>query len=128
VQNAFFTSALLAVVMAPFAPAFSQQGTCPCPVRDSQNHGPSLAEVAKDAKKNKAADAKKAVTDEDIESKKGPLPRLNMEDPDDSDEIIQAIGDFKAKHSQQTEQAVHNWYDEMVATAIRENIQMRDQR
>jgi len=55
-----------------------------------------------------------------------------MEDTDNSDEIIEAIGDFKAKHNeQQTEQAVHNWYDkydEMVATAIRENIQMRDQR
>src|SRR6266446_2600495 len=38
-QNAFFTSALLAVVMAPFAPAFSQQETCSGPVRDSQNLG-----------------------------------------------------------------------------------------
>jgi hypothetical protein len=131
-RNAFFTGARLAVVMALFAPAFSQQETCPCPVRDSQNQGRSLADVAKEAKKNKAAHAKKAVTDEDIESKKGPLPRLNIDDSDNSDEIIQAIGDFKAKHSeQQVEQAIHNWYDEydeMLATAIRENIQMRDQR
>ena len=36
-----------------------------------------------------------------------------MEGTDNSDEIIHAIGDFKAKHDdQKTEQAVRDWYDE----------------
>jgi hypothetical protein len=114
------------------ASAYSQQETCPCPVRESQNQGQSLADIAKEAKKNKAAHAKKEITDDDMETKKGPLPRLNMDGTDNSDEVIQAIGDFKAKHDdQKTEQAIRNWYDEydeMLATAIRDNIQMRDQR
>ena len=101
-------------------------------MRDSQSQGQSLADIAKEAKKNKTAHAKKEITDDDVESKKGPLPRLNMEGTDNSDEIIHAIGDFKAKHDdQKTEQAVRDWYDEydeMLASAIRENIEMRAQR
>ena len=107
-QNAFFTSALLTLVVTLSASAYSQQETCPCLVRES-NDSQSLADIAKEAKKNKTAHAKKSITDDDMESKKGPLPRLSMEDTDNSDEIIEAIGDFKAKHSeQQTER--HSTY------------------
>jgi len=91
-----------------------------------------LADVAKDAKQIKAAHAKKPVTDEDIESKKRPLPGLNMEDTDDSSENIEAIGKFKEQlNERETEQAIHNWYDEydeMLAAAVRESLEMRDQR
>ncbi len=129
-QNAFI-SALLAVVVTLSASAYSQQERCPCPVRES-NDSQSLADIAKEAKKNKTAHAKKSITDDDMESKKGPLPRLNMEDTDNSDEIIEAIGKFKDKHNKhETEQAIHNWYDEydeLLASAIRENNQLRDQR
>jgi hypothetical protein len=38
---------------------------------------------------------------------------LNMEDTDNSDEIIAAISQVKDKHNErETEQAIHNWYDE----------------
>ena len=112
-------------------PGYSQQN-CPCPVRDSSNQSQSLADIARETQKNKTAHAKKAFTDDDMEVKKGPLPRLNLEDTDNSDEIIAAIAAFKAKHNEhETEQAVRTWYDEydeMLAVAVRENNQIRDQR
>jgi hypothetical protein len=130
-RTAFFPSRLLAAVLILSAVAYSRQENCPCPVRDS-NDSQSLADVAKEAKKNKAAHAKKSVTDDDIVSNKGPFPRLNIQDTDNSDEVIAAIGKFKNTHNErETEQAVHDWYDEydeMLNAAIRENIEMRDQR
>lgn len=52
------------------------------------------------------------------------MPRLNLND-DNSDEIVQAIGDLKSRHTpEETENIVHDWYDEydqMLITAIREN-------
>jgi hypothetical protein len=130
-QNTFFSSALLTVVMTLSALAYSQQETCPCPVRDS-NDSQSLADMAKETKKNKPAHAKKSITDDDIVSKKGPFPRMNLQDTDNSDEVIEAISKFKDKHNdRETEQAVHDWYDEydeMLGAAIRENNELRDQR
>lgn len=122
---------LIAVVMTLSLRAYSQQETCPCPVRDS-NDSQSLADIAKEAKQNKAGHARKSITDDDIVSKKGPLPRLNTEDADNSDEIIEAIAKFKDKHNEQeTERAIHDWYDEydeMLTAAIRENKELREQR
>ena len=55
-----------------------------------------------------------------------------MEDTDDSGENIEAIGKFNEQHNErETEQAIHNWYDEydeMLAAAVRESLEMRDQR
>ncbi len=125
--NKFLTTALIATV-GFCTSSYSQQENCPCPLRES-NQGQSLADAAKDAKKNKTAHAAKAITDEDMDSRKGPLPRLNMEGTENSDEIIQAISEFKAKHNErETEQALHDWYNEydtMLATAIRETTSYR---
>jgi hypothetical protein len=128
--NKFLTTALLATVGFSIS-SYSQQENCPCPVRET-NQGQSLADAAKDAKKNKTAHAAKAITDEDMDSERGPFPSLNMDGTDNSDEIIQAIGDFKAKHNErEIEQALHDWYDEydtILATAIRETHELQDQR
>ena len=43
-------------------------------MRDSQSQGQSLADIAKEAKKNKTAHAKKEITDDDVESKKVRCP------------------------------------------------------
>lgn len=55
---------------------------------------------------------------------------MNLENTDNSDEIIEAIGNFKAKHNEpETEQAIPNWYEEyneVLATANRANIEMRN--
>src|SRR5437762_5371242 len=60
-RNAFFTSATLIAVAALSVLAYSQQDTCPCPVWDLQRQGQSLADIAKEAKKNKTAHAKKEI-------------------------------------------------------------------
>ncbi len=96
---------------------------------DGQKPAKSLGEIAKEARKNKSAQAKTVVTDENLEVKRGPLPKLNLEGPENFDAIVQAIGDYKAKHNaQETEQVLHDWYseyDSMLATMFRENIELQ---
>jgi hypothetical protein len=86
----------------------------------------SPAQVARDKKAQKNTHAKKVVTDEDMEGSAGPLPRLRMDGAENGDEIVAAITDFRMTHTQeQTESAVRIWfdrYDEMLAAAIRENL------
>ena len=89
----------------------------------------SIAAAAKSTKSEKPAHAKKVFTDEDMEVTAGPLPRLKMEGAENADEVVTAISTYKATHTpQETERAVHIWYDrydEMLAAAIQENIDMR---
>ncbi len=89
----------------------------------------SIAAAARDAKNQKTARAKKVFTDEDMEVTAGPLPRLKMEGPENADEVVAAISTYKASHTpQQTESAVHIWYDrydEILGAAIQENLQTR---
>jgi hypothetical protein len=94
----------------------------------SQNSGDSdnsLAGAARSAKAQKAAKAKKVFTDEDMEATAGPLPRLKMEGAENADEVVAAISKYKLTHTaEQTEEAVHIWYDrydQMLAAAIQQN-------
>jgi len=88
----------------------------------------TIAGAARDAKAHRSAKAKKVITDEDMEATAGPLPRLKMDGPENSDEIVSAIQKYKETHTpEQTEQAIHIWYDrydEVLAAAIQENIDM----
>jgi hypothetical protein len=94
----------------------------------SSDNGSSLAAAAKSAKDQKAGHAKKVFTDEDMEVAEGPLPRLKTDGLDNSDEIIVAITKYKAAHTpEQTEEAVHMWfdrYDQILAAALQENQDM----
>jgi hypothetical protein len=96
---------------------------------DAQESVKSLGEIAKEARKNKAAQAKTVITEEIMDGQKGPLPKLNLEGPENYEDIVLAIGDYKAKHTdQQTEEIVHDWYrqyDSMLATLFRENMQLQ---
>jgi len=51
------------------------------------------------------------------------LPKLNLEGPENFDEILLAISNYKAKHiSEETEQTLHFWdheYDLMLAAIFR---------
>lgn len=89
----------------------------------------SLAAAARSAKVQKASKAKKVFTDEDMEATAGPLPRLKMEGAENADEVVAAIAKYKTTHTpEQTETAVHTWYDrydEMLQAAIRENLDVR---
>ena len=108
-----------------FAVALSPKANC-------QDDPTSLGEAAKAAKKNKpAAQAKKIVTEDDLEAKHGPLPRLHLVGDENSAEIIKAIHDYSITHPAQLEQVLHDWYDEydnILSTAIHETKQTREQR
>jgi hypothetical protein len=67
----------------------------------------SIAAAARSAKAQKAAHAKKVVIDEDMEVMAGPLPRLKIDGPENSDEVVAAIAQYKLTQPEQTEQAVH---------------------
>ncbi len=106
-------------------------------VRDSQasstsgsaSSDNSIAAAARDAKAQKAARAKKVFTDEDMEAVSGPLPKLRMEGAENGDEVVAAIAKYKQGHTpEETERAVRIWYeryDEMLAGAIQENLDIR---
>ncbi|HEY1799401.1 MAG TPA: hypothetical protein VGG46_00585 [Terriglobales bacterium] len=113
---------ILVVVFAVSAPAaLAQQDS-----DSSSDNSPSLAAIAKESKK-KAAAHPTVITDEDMSFKAGPLPKLSLDEKDNSDEVVQAVGEFQAKHKpEETERVVHDWYDrydDMLATALRENSQ-----
>ena len=98
------------------------------PSEASSDTTSSLAAAARNAKVQKGVHAKKVFTDEDMEATAGPLPRLKMEGAENADEVVAAISKYKTSHTpEQTEQAVHIWYDrydEMLAAAIQENQDM----
>ena len=96
--------------------------------KGSTSSDDSVAAAARSSK-NQKAHAKKVFSDEDMEAWSGPLPRLKMEGTENSDEVIEAIKTYRAKHTaEQTEQAVRIWYeryDEVLAAAIQNNIETR---
>lgn len=91
----------------------------------SSDAAPSLADAVRGSKAQKSVHARKVFTDEDMEATAGPLPRLKMDGAENADDVVKAITLYKATHTpEQTEQAVHIWYDrydEMLAAAIQDN-------
>ena len=89
----------------------------------------SLAQAAREKKAQKMGHAKKVVTDEDMEASAGPLPRLKMDGAENGDDVVAAIIAFRMTHTpEQTENAVRIWYDrydEMLAAAIKENLETK---
>src|SRR5579864_998414 len=89
----------------------------------------SLADMVRGSKAQKNAHARKVLTDEDMEASTGPLPRLKMDGAENADEVVAAISAYKAKHTpEETEKAVRLWYeryDEMLAAAIQENLDLK---
>lgn len=81
--------------------------------QDAADDGkPSLAGAARDAKAGKSHVAK-VFTDEDMDLRRGPIPRLNLDGVDNSDEILEAIAKYRANHKpEEVEEAIHAWYDE----------------
>jgi len=114
------------IVLLAFS-AISMAQNTPVP-QDSADAGSPLATAARSAKTQKSGHAKKVFTDEDMEVTAGPLPRLKMDGAENADDIVTAITQYKAAHTpEQTEEAVHIWYDrydEILAAAIQENLDM----
>lgn len=96
----------------------------------AQDSEPSLAEAAR-----KAAGPSKArivIDDETLRVSRGPIPDMNIEGVDNSDEIIKAIDTFRRSHTaSETEQAIRSWYDHHDALfqhALDENSDIRTRR
>lgn len=106
--------------------SFAQSTPASAPPQTSPDTGSSLAAAARNAKAQNVPHAKKVFTDEDMEATAGPLPRLKMDGAENADDVIAAIAKYKLTHSpEQTETAVHDWYDRYdgeLAAAIQANL------
>jgi len=118
----------LGCFLAIVAGAMTQSSPSSTVVAQPQASTPdqSIAGAVRDSKAQKAPHAKKVFTDEDMDAATGPLPKLKMDGIDNTDQIINEIGVYKKTHTaEQTEQVVHDWYDEydsQLAAAIRDNL------
>ena len=85
-----------------------------------------LGTVVRNSKKQVDSHAKKVITEDDMDAAANQLPRIRMDGAENADEIIAAIGAYKATHSpEQTEEVVQAWYeryDTDLAAAIQQNI------
>jgi hypothetical protein len=89
----------------------------------------SIAAAVRDSKAQKTAHAKKVFTEDDLDATTTALPRLKTDGADNGDDIVAAIGKYKETHTpEQTEAAVRAWYeryDEQLAAAIQENLDVK---
>ncbi|HLW84109.1 MAG TPA: hypothetical protein VKR60_02775 [Candidatus Sulfotelmatobacter sp.] len=124
----------MAVLLALSALSFGQSASAAAATapQASSDAGDSLGAAARKAKAQNAVHAKKVFTDEDMDAKAGPLPRLKMDGAENADEVMAAIAKYKLTHTpQQTEEAVRGWYDrydQELAAAIQETIDVRSLR
>lgn len=83
----------------------------------------SLGTVVRNSRKQAAPHAKTVITEDNMNAM--PLPLIRMDGAENADEIIAAIGEYKAAHSpEETEAAVNAWYeryDTDLAAAIEQN-------
>ena len=109
-------SACIAQQPTPVAP--------PAPEPTGTGAEQPLGTVVRNSKKQ-ASKSKKVITEDDMDAAGNILPRIRMDDAENSDEIIAAIGKYKLTHSpEETEAVVQGWYeryDEDLAAAIRQN-------
>lgn len=84
-----------------------------------------LGTVARNSKKATSGQPKKVITEDDMDALANVLPRVRMEGAENADEIIVAIGQYKASHTpDETEAVVQAWYeryDQDLAAAIQQN-------
>jgi hypothetical protein len=115
--SVFVISVALAQQPTPVAPAVPE----PTGTGTEQ----PLGTVVRNSKKASVSRAKKVITEDDMDAIANALPRIRMEGAENADEILEAIGKYKATHSpEETEEAVQGWferYDEDLAAAIQQN-------
>ena len=101
---ALLVSASIAQQPTPVAPA--------APEPTSTGTEQPLGTVVRNSKKPTSVRAKKVITEDDMDAIANVLPRLRMEGAENSDEIIAAIGQYKASHTpEETEAAVQAWFE-----------------
>ena len=93
---------------------------------------PPLGDVAK---KNKDASTatpkskpKRVFSDDDMSVRSNPIPVIALQGPDNTDNILNTIHDFKKVHDPaETERVVHEWFDEqseVLSDAIDANVRL----
>lgn len=93
----------------------------------------SIADIAKEAQQKKAAHAKIVISNDNLTIEKKPLPALNFEGVDNSDEVYAAMDAYCKEHTpKECEELIHSWYDkysDLLAQAVEENktLQSRQQ-
>jgi hypothetical protein len=94
---------------------------------------PGLSTFARRRRTRKARDSKPkskvVVTEENLVSARGPLPDMNIEGVDNSDDVIKAIDQYRRSHtSEETEQVVragYNQYDTLFQKAWSDNEEIK---
>jgi len=89
--------------------------------QSSDESQPSLGDVARKSRDaQKSADTtkpKKVLDNEDLKKGGGPIPEVSLGQQDNAREIVDAILTYSKDHNpQETEAAIHQWYDDEVAT------------
>ncbi len=76
-----------------------------------QDDSSSLADAARKSRAL-AAKAKTVINEDNFNANHGPIPDMNIDGVDNSDEIIKAINAYKKDHTpEEIELAVREWYD-----------------
>jgi uncharacterized protein involved in type VI secretion and phage assembly len=74
---------------------------------------PPLGDVAKKNKTEAKNKAKRVFTDDDSPARTNPIPVIALQGPDNIEDVLNAIHEFKAAHNAaETEKVVHEWFDE----------------
>ena len=93
--------------------------------QSSDEGAPSLGDIAKKNKDNSKSKAKRVITDDDVNVRTNPIPVISVLGPDNTDEVLNAIHEFKRTHdAAETERVVHEWFDEqseVLSAAIEAN-------
>jgi hypothetical protein len=104
----------------------------------SQPPEKSVAELARESREKREAQQKNGtrtravITDENLVTRKGPIPAIQIAGADNSEDILAAIADFRATHTpRETEDAIRAWYedhDRQLVLAIEENSRLEQVR
>jgi hypothetical protein len=65
--------------------------------QNSDERAPSLGDIAKKNKNNDSSrsKAKRVITDDDVNVRSNPIPVIAVQGPDNTDEVLNAIREFK---------------------------------
>ena len=89
---------------------------------------PTVADIAREAAKNKRPHGTVVITNDSAAVPRGPFPGVFSGGFDNKDDILKAIDDYRRLHTlKQTETALHEWYDQqdaLLSSAIEDNRQI----
>lgn len=128
----FWCAGFVVLLLLSLSSAQSQGPSSSSPSQAVSGSEDSLGVAVKRAKVQKDGHSKKVITDDDLQSGLGPLPRLKTDEAENGEDVIAAIAKYKQSHSpEQTETVVRRWYNEYdteLAAAIKNNLETKEVR